>query len=63
MAEGNWVPQHYGRDDRHAYSGLDLSRGPDKTAWRCNCGRSGVLNEAPIDCDRWGCPAKELLPS
>lgn len=56
-----WVRQHYGRDDRYAYSGLDLARGPDRTAWRCFCGKSGVVSDEPVPCDQWGCPAKEFL--
>lgn len=59
----DWVKQHYGRDDRYAYSGLDLKVCPDRTEWRCNChcGKSGVVNDKPIPCNEWGCPAKEFL--
>lgn len=56
-----WECKHYGHEDRFVYSGLDIGRGDSKTAWRCFCGRNGVVDEADIGCERWGCPAKEFL--
>lgn len=58
--EMSWIPQHYGRDDQHAYSGLDIAAGPDSTAWRCFCGQTDTVGNE-VTCDRWGCPAKEFL--
>lgn len=55
-----WEPQHYGPEDGRAYSGLDLARGPDRTAWRCSCGKSGS-DVSEIDCNDWGCPTREFL--
>lgn len=57
----DWERKHYGREDRFVYSGLDIARGNSKTAWRCFCGQSGIVDETKTGCDKWGCPAKEFL--
>jgi hypothetical protein len=41
--------------------GLDLARGPDKTAWRCFCGKSGIVTDDDQGCDAHGCPVREAL--